>query len=117
MGLPGMTRGTFVFHANLPEAHPGTHATQDAVAFAHLVNNVQCLAVDQAKIAGIERHFDIGDLVNQLIKERGRGQLEPAFPFALGAHCVNDLVAFTPFFYQIKDHFRWILQVRVDNND
>ena len=112
-----MPRGAFVFDADLPEAHPGAHPAQNAVAFAHLVKDGERLAVDKAEVPGVERHFYVSDFVNQLVEERSCGQFEPAFALAFGANRVDHLVAFTPLRDQIEDDFGRVLQVGVDDHD
>ena len=86
MGFTGVSGMAFVFHTYLFETDPGTHATQKAVALTHIVHDIEGFAINQAKISGVEGNFHISDLKNQLVKERGSGQLKPAFAFPFGAY-------------------------------
>ena len=80
--LAGEALGTPVLDAGLVEADPAEHAADEAAALAHLVEHVESAPVDQAEVAGIERHVDLRDAVEAAV-EPGRGRaLEPGLAVA-----------------------------------
>src|SRR5262249_13820868 len=49
-------------------------------------------------------------------EERRGGELQPALTGPIRAQAVYDVVAFVPLVHHLRDHFRWILQIRVDHH-
>ncbi len=105
-----------VFDADLLEADPRGHPAKEAVVLAHLVHDIDDLAVKQAEVPGIQRDFDVRDFIDQTVEHRRGFLLEPAFAVTFFPNRVNDFVALFPFLNQLQDHFRRVLQVRVDND-
>src|SRR5262249_16249525 len=65
----------------------------------------------------IERDVDIGNTIQQPIKQGSGRQFEPAFTFAFGAYRIYNLVPLTPFAKQFGDKLRRILKISVDQDD
>ncbi len=69
MGLTGVTGMALIFHPDLFESNPGAHPAQETVTLAHCVHYVESGAVDEAKVAGVERDFYVSDLIDQLVEK------------------------------------------------
>lgn len=87
------------------------------MVLAHAPKGQDGAAVDEAKVAGVERQRHLRQGVDEAIECARRPKLEGGFAVAGGADPVDNLVAFAPLCDHLGDHFRRILQVGVDQHD
>ena len=83
---------------------------------AHLRQRIDSLAIHQPEIPGIERDLNIGDAVDQTVKQGCRGFLKPGLALTLRAHGIHDFIALTPFPNQIGDDLRRVLQISIHDD-
>jgi dolichol-phosphate mannosyltransferase len=61
-----------------------------------------------------ERYFT--EAVEESVENAGSEELEGCFPFSSFAGAANHVIAFFPFRNHLRDDFRWILQVAIDDD-
>ncbi len=84
---------------------------------AHVAQHLDNFFVHQPEVAGINRDIDIGDSVDDAVKQLGREELEPAFALARGTDGVDNLKASLPALDHFEDQFGRVLQVGVNQDD
>ena len=80
------------------------------------LNTSSARAVDEAEVADVERHLDLGDLVEAAVEPGGGRPLEPRLAVALLADRVDDVVALAPARGELEHDLGRVLQVGVEHD-
>ena len=101
---------------DLAEADPAEHPAHVAIRLAHRAERVERPAVDEAEVADVERHVDVGHPAKDAVEHRRGQPLERAFAFPLLAHGVDDVVALAPARGQVEGDLGRILEIGVHDD-
>ena len=101
---------------DLAKADPAEHATHVAIRLAHRAERVERPAVDEAEVADVDRHVDVGHPAKDAVEHPGGQPLERAIAFPLLAHGVDDVVALAPARGQVEGDLGRILEIGVHDD-
>ena len=104
-------------HADRLEADPGEKAFVEARALAHRQKRVDRLPVKETEVACAGRQPHVAKFLQQAIEDAGKSDAQFWIGRAIDALAIDVLVSFSPFFDELRDDFRRVLQVGVHDHD
>ena len=114
--MAGDAGGAAIGDIDLAETDPGEQSLHEAIAFRQLAKGIDHPPVEQAEIADVARDRHLAEAVDQPVEGARRGALQPAFTGPATAAHVDHFGAADPGVEHLRDQFRGVLQVGIDDD-
>ncbi|KAF1858517.1 hypothetical protein Lal_00015034 [Lupinus albus] len=117
LGRAGRARRPPVFDGGRLEADPREQALHEAARFRQRFQRVRDVTGEQAEVADVFRDRQVGHVVVDAVEELRRQPFQQRIGLAVRPLGQHDVIPFAPFFDQLADDVRRVLQVGVERHD